>query len=235
MPSGNSIQLSKAAVRDWMYIVHQPAEAEKVLDAANKDDSAKSVPELTRRVATKLSLNPEDVRKVLHGFLNVMSMKERLEAPSNELVELIGGALDQSEPWTAEYRAAWNEVKGLVTELIDKLQSGHNALLVEKTSELIYSHENLLQDASVITDIRPVFDDTADVVKRAVVLHTLLVTYFSASNSCRIEFAMDAADVRALRRACDRALKKAETLKQATSGMSWGTFSPRDEPEGTAT
>src|SRR5262249_55776961 len=93
------------------------------------------------------------------------------------------------------------------------VDSGSAVRLVSITLDLMFEHENLLQGAHVVTDIRPLFSEDATRVEGSVVSHTLRLRYVSTEGDHTISIAMDESDIHELARQCKRALLKAQTAR----------------------
>lgn len=72
-----------------------------------------------------------------------------------------------------------------------------------------------------MTDIRPVFDDTAREIQVMSVSHTLELEYYDGTERRHIYMAIDAKDVAALKSACERAETKTVTLKEKLKSVPW--------------
>ena len=78
-----------------------------------------------------------------------------------------------------------------------------NVRRISMALSLSYEHAHFFQSARIITDIRPIYDDSAISIEGAVVSHTLRLRYDGLS------LALDLDDIVHLRDQCDRALEKA--------------------------
>jgi hypothetical protein len=152
------------------------------------------------------------------------------EAPSRrgaelvtELYSLIG--LNVTHGWPIE-------------EVLDKATSSRTVELEDKQKEIlrrrlielsmspivnklaraanVYSeHAKLLHTAQVISDIRPVFDDASDgSIVGAVIAHTLILNYHSASGREELYVALDDVDLEELADAIARARSQSQQLEK---------------------
>ncbi len=84
---------------------------------------------------------------------------------------------------------------------------------VSKALDLAYEYANLFQDARIVTDIRPIFNDVDDEqmeIEAAVVAFTLRLHYDDRQGNHSLSVALDETDVRTLKYQCERALHKAQ-------------------------
>jgi hypothetical protein len=116
----------------------------------------------------------------------------------------------QKEKWEKSEEAAWTAIQ----PQLQKLLSLQSVLTLIKGLELIYDHQNLLQNMKILTDVRPIYNEDASDISGAIVSYTLRLDYNTIGHNKTISLAMDKDDVRKLRNMCDRALKKSETAKK---------------------
>lgn len=77
-----------------------------------------------------------------------------------------------------------------------------------------FEHQNIYEEAQILTELRPVFDDeVSDVPLGGVILSMLSLTYFSADQTTKLQVAMDEDDLHELKRVVDRALLKVRATK----------------------
>lgn len=95
-------------------------------------------------------------------------------------------------------------------------RASHFATIVSKAESLNLESESVLIDTSVLTDIRPVFDDEVGAPLALSVIHSLKLEYRSRSQAFPAHVAtflrMDSSDLKSLRDSIDRALKKEDAL-----------------------
>jgi hypothetical protein len=157
-------------------------------------------------------------------------LSERLDIPLDHL-EAIIYALENLRYLETEYGSADEAfvriVGGVPDKIARKLEANKSAILAAlaayspdnpisttfKAQKLSYLYERVFRGAEIITDIRPVFDFSGERVLEVIVAHTLIVTHSETGGTERLHFAMDAGDVLSLRRACDRAITKANALR----------------------
>ena len=77
-----------------------------------------------------------------------------------------------------------------------------------KSANLAYDYANLLRTARIITDVRPIFNESAEGIDGAVISHVLRLKYTGQDDESSLSIVMDATDVRRLLAECERALTK---------------------------
>jgi hypothetical protein len=90
--------------------------------------------------------------------------------------------------------------------------------LAAKAIELSYDYANLLRRTRILTDIRPLYNDSADCIEAAVVSYTLRLRYDTADGEHELSIALDEADLRTLMAQCERAMTKAKTARDVLAG-----------------
>lgn len=107
--------------------------------------------------------------------------------------------------------------------LTTKLKSLLGLRTLERTSkieQLKGDHQAIFYDAKILTDLRPVFDEPKDPPIGAIVTHTLKIICHEAGEHKELYFALDAEDVRTLRKIADRAIDKMGSLQKVLKNAS---------------
>ena len=85
-----------------------------------------------------------------------------------------------------------------------------------KTNVLKYEHERPVHSLRILTDVRPIFGNSAEEApEAAVVVHTLKLAYLRGGRVDEVFFAMDEGDLLHLKRAVARAELKAKSIRTA--------------------
>lgn len=108
---------------------------------------------------------------------------------------------------------AWTAVEGEVRSLIEE----PCVRLGAKAIELSYDYANLLRRTRILTDIRPLYNESADAIEAAVVSYTLRLKYDTADGEHELSIALDEGDIRTLVAQCERAIAKAKTAQAMLS------------------
>ena len=136
----------------------------------------------------------------------------------DEVVQILDQKISDQENWKSirEKFLEILEAQRLVTSVI--------------AISLSFEYPNLLTEARVLTDIRPVFKgEAADSIQGATVSQSLKITYFRDGHRDSITFAMDMVDLDDLIRECERAKKKAETSKNLMESVDVPTIITGEE------
>jgi hypothetical protein len=167
--------------------------------------------DLHREVTRVLGEDKSDAaNRIMRPLLALQAIIRQRRMQPDEAIEAVRLALESANPpWETAQLERWREVEAAFKQLL----TVPVVRLVSIALDLMYEHENLLQSVRVITDIRPVFSEDADLIEGSVVSHTLRLRYDSTEGDHSISIAMDEADIRELERQCKRALLKAQTAK----------------------
>ncbi len=182
-------------------------------------------------------LKPDDLRDaVKHVFpdqegvwnvlvrqlLSLYHLRRQARLNAGEVLEGLRYGLtrvEEEQRWSDDEVAAWDKAKPQLEQLLalDKVW------VVAKAADLAYEYANLLQDARIITDIRPVFDQDGTAIEAAVVSFTLRLYYDNREGDHSLSVALDENDIRNVINECNRARAKAKTAKERMLGAQIAT------------
>ena len=107
-------------------------------------------------------------------------------------------------------RKVWdNTIAPALVELLDSKLFR----VAAKSANLAYDYANLLRNARVITDVRPVFDDSVESIDGAVVSHVLRLKYTGIDDETSLSIVIDTTDIQRLLEECERALSKGNLVR----------------------
>jgi hypothetical protein len=175
----------------------------------------------------------KDAEAIVTALWNLFDVRRDLDLAAVDLVAALTAHLEISavEEWRTKNLANWKKIASKVEAVVDP----DSALaLVHKSVRLTYAHQNVLVDAEIITDLRPVFSNDGQSVRGAVVSHQLVVEYHDGVDSKRLHVVMDAKDIEKLLSLCKRAEVKAKAAKSALSTQDWITAIAGSEETKTA-
>ena len=147
---------------------------------------------------------------LMRQLMSLYTLRRQRGVSAKELLEGLSRSITTAEPrWNDEEISRWNALEPQLQSLL----SLSVVWTVVKGLDLSYDYTNLLQNAKILTDIRPVFDEDASNIQGAVVSYTLRLYFDSLEGSKSLSIALDEKDVEKLLKVCERALKKAKTAK----------------------
>jgi len=171
-----------------------------------------------------------DAQRIVTQIMALHGLRATFGLPVAQFYDALTQSLATDTPleWRDDNLAAWEDAKAPV---LDALDPTHPFNIIQKRTRLSYEHQNVFYDGSLITDIRPVFDENGRDVVQLYVGHSLEVEYFDGSDQRRIFFALDSADVEKLKRACERAQTKEATLKSKFKSLPWPVVTQGDDDD----
>jgi len=216
------IELPKQIVSDLTDLVSNRDQIHTIIAAAKTAAPASSIRAFASRVAETVDIQPTVVHDVLWTLVNIRRMQRAREVEAARMIAILTASLERhaTDRWKTEYLDAWQQSTETIVAAINSIHDEHPLFISEKAETLAYSHGNILTSQRIITDIRPVFDTMGQKIKETLILHTLLIEYYDAiSPPKRISLALDAADIAALRKACERAEGKAKCALEALHAL----------------
>lgn len=217
--------LGPKAYRDLSELVKFAKQLNEIDKSARDMGPAESPSAVLRRIASQISIPSSTLESITTALTNLRHAKDRLHITSEELFDIASKYLEESAPtnWKENFFSDWTKRRDNIISAIDFLSPDHPISLSAKAEALTYTQQNLLMDSSIITDLRPIFNNSGDKIVESVITHTLVITYVDGERTQDIHLSMDAKDIGQLRRICDRADKKAITLKSNLETLPWPT------------
>ncbi len=134
------------------------------------------------------------------------SIQRRIGLEPAEFFELVSTWLNQvpSEEWPAESSAGWEKDKQAISRLF-----GLNVFSVEeKARSLVEDRPNWVQGIGVLSELRPVPDESGDQTQAMLIMNTLSIRYRSGNAMRTAYFSLDPVDLDEL----EREISKAKNL-----------------------
>ena len=116
-----------------------------------------------------------------------------------------------------------NDKATLETRLAKIFELRRSLSVTTKALDVLTSHDRVFYTARILTDLRPVFDESGDLIEAAVIVHNLRIHYGQDDDHRDFYVALDTRDIQSLRDVLDRADKKARSLEELLrlSGVSY--------------
>jgi len=155
---------------------------------------------------------PEIAESLLNQVISLASLERQRNLTADDVLHgLLYGVRTSEYPWTEDELSRWHSVEPELRRLLEHPRIWR----VAKALDLSYDFAHLIQEARIMSDIRPIFDREATRLEAAVVSFTLRLRYDSINGNHGISIAMNNADIESLRDECDRALRKARVASDA--------------------
>lgn len=202
-PSGT---IPKSAADEIAVLATFAGRLSELIDAANRQEPALTPWEVIAAISKEVDTSGETLRQIFNALENLKNLADEFGS-AEQVIENITTNLKD------DVVASLNKNRREIVAALEQYSSDNAVTISYKAQRLTYLRENIYQEAEVITDARPVFDGRGEKIIEYLITHSLVASYFHNGQIESIHLAMDAADVLRLRKACDRAIVKAKTLK----------------------
>ena len=167
--------------------------------------------ELINSIVSTTTLNADDAYELIMMVQSFVGIGDYFDKSSEDIVDDLIDTYEKSS-LTVDNKDIF---KDFLLQILEP--SNTRAInLTRKAYQLIFDRDNLLKDSRVITDVRPLFNDTeGEKIEALTIIYNLRVTYSRGrySEDENIVFALDDDDIDRLKRSLIRAEKKAEIIK----------------------
>lgn len=208
------IRVPKEALSTLATMVAAPARLVALRDLADELGFDRCTPErLASEFSRRSGLSSPESQAVVRQVLELHAVRTKFRLRPDQLVEELDAQIrsDTSDEWKNKNLQNWEAAR---QPLMDILDAGGPLSLLEKRTRLSYKHQNVLYETCLITDVRPVFDDTASEIQQFAVTHVLQIDFFDGGERRSFFAAMDSKDVATLKEQCDRSATKEATIKK---------------------
>ena len=210
--------LSSSRLNDICVLLDNASKLREILEVFKKIGPIKNFHLNIKLISDKISLSKKLTDKIIHTIFGLISLKHRLDLSVDDFIFVLRNNLkNQSETeWPKKYFGIFDKFKNDLRLIFDPNGSLH---ISQKAENLSQSHHFLYRDATLITDLRPVFDDSGKKIIGSIVSHNLSIDYYESGDFKQITFALDSSDVEKLSNLCKRTKIKANTIKSYSDNL----------------
>jgi hypothetical protein len=210
---------------DLVYLAQHAEAVQRIAEIVSPIPPGTGLLTVVKEVAAKLNDPSVDVERVLGTFQNVARTQARMRIDLGAFLDSLAGAYASwaTAAGVENAEELWTKARETLATAMRNLGPDNPLEVARKAERLLYSHQNVLSEARIITDVRPVFDQAGDKIVKSVVAYTLLIDYAEAGTLHRIEIGLDTGDLADLRIVCERAERKAVALRDALKDKPWPT------------
>jgi hypothetical protein len=231
MPSGYAeVILAKEALRDIAVLIKHVDHIHQIADYPNELEPDSNALAIATYIAKRISIPVADAARLLRAIRNLNRLRVQLHLNEKQTVELITASLE-NQGADKDLIETWKSTSPKMADALKAMSSNHPLGVAQKAAYLATLHQNVFTSVSVITDIRPVFNEEGDKILQGILTHELVIDYYDGNRSQRIAFSLDASDMAELTRACQRAVKKTTVAKASLQGLPWPTVVIREKEE----
>jgi hypothetical protein len=206
MPTRLKLNLREVQIRELWECVS--IGSEQLASLALKLNSLQPIPIEADQLLNDISKHLDSETKaetLLRQLISLSMVGRQSENSSREVVLALRNALE-SEKRLPD----WDGVATQFQSLLDSAP----VRLVTKAMDLSYDYANVLRGTKILTDLRPLFNESGESVEGGVVTYTLRVTYSNGDSRNDISLALDMEDVLKLQDQCERAIAKSKSMQQ---------------------
>lgn len=186
---------------------------QELLDALDQLPATYNEGSLSQAVANAVDTIPaSDVEEIVPALLSIYSYLDYSRAAISEVAEGVAQDIRDKE---FEDSVEALERRSSFVDRLSQLLSADSLKMAVRAGVLALQNERPLQEARVLTDIRPIFepDQPEEPPAGAVIIHTLKVSYWADNDTRDIFVALDTGDVEKLAEQLERAKSKAGSLR----------------------
>lgn len=188
--------------KDFSALADALAKAKPAIDPA---DFCKHLSELSPQIEFSI------LASIVGELFRLDVARENWALPAPEFSKLIA---DAALAETSEDFPINTESRGVLESRLTKIFEVRKSLsLTAKALNIVTDQPHLFYSAKLMTDVRPVFDESGKAIDAMVLLHNLRIHYGDGDEHKDFVVTMDARDLKKLRAVLERAEQKAETLK----------------------
>jgi hypothetical protein len=195
------------------------ADVDSFVAALEKTQSAGRIKEVTAAVVSQVpNLSRADVESILRTLYSLCAFVSDEETPLAEHLSELTSAMQASG--RTELALSENE-RIEFEERLNKLLSVKTLVISSKVERLRLDYPATLHDATILSDIRPIFDTADERPVGCAIAHTLEIEYHESGEHKEFYVVLDNEDLQKMKRVIQRAEAKAASLKALlkTSGL----------------
>jgi hypothetical protein len=154
-------------------------------------------------------LGPEKGAAMARLLFGIAGTFRRASLSAKEVLDAITPAIKAREHQDERLRA-WDGCRAG----LERLLNTQSISLAAKAIDISYDFERVYIAGRLLTSVRPVFDEHREEIVGSTIVQTLRLEFVSSDgDQSSISIALDADDIKQLRKECERAINKAETAK----------------------
>lgn len=220
MKSARRLPLPAHAYEDLVLVVKNADKLEAFSACFAEAEVSRDLKKVGAAAAEKTGVSEKDANSIVASLLILHRVREDLGWGIDAFISSFGAFLQThaKEKWEDELKSEW-ESKHAFMQIA--FADNSPLALLDKALDLAYSHQSILQEMRLVTDVRPVFNTDASEIVRMVIIHQLEIVYSDGSTTKKMYLAVDARDIIDIEKQCERAKRKATLLSDGLTGKEW--------------
>jgi hypothetical protein len=207
------VNIPKSALAMFQHLIRFSApDFEAFLEALSRAAPSLDRDKFWSHVATHVpQIAPAVIESVLDELFQMDSAMSSMGMKANEFADSVaeGAALSNSDTFPFEEKDA----KILKDRLVKIFEGRKGFNITMKAMGILTDQDHVFLHSKILTDVRPVFDESGNAVDAFVIVHMLRVHYIQDSDHKDFCVALDTSDIQGLREVLDRADTKAKCLR----------------------
>ena len=220
MPSITIPESAYTAIQDLLHLSQDDFEA--LIKALSDATPAIAPNRFWRHVSEHLpQMDEAKTKSIVTQLFTMDYVRDDLGVSTQEFAKIMSDAAASVK--SDKFPFSETDKATLETRLTKIFELRRSLSLTTKALGVLTSHDRVFYSARILTDVRPVFSESGDVIEAAVIVHNLRIHYGQDDDHKDFYVALDTSDIQSLRDVLDRADKKAQSLQKflQRSGISY--------------
>lgn len=185
-----------------------------LLSAIRKAKPTVSTRKFVHNIAHKVNnIQKPEIAELLRVSFLLYIMKDKAGTSAQELAQSVAESYSKSS--ARDTQLASKHVRRLANRIAALLSFDKSMAVTAKAFDILTEHDHTFCRSRILSDIRPIFTDSAESASAAVIIHTLQIGFHDGGSGPHKEFyvALDTHDIQILKEIITRAEKKTVALE----------------------
>jgi len=165
---------------------------------------------LIKAISSIEEISSGDATKIADALMTLYIDRVTADKSTADFINDLSQGIAESR---SEEFAPIDEIRSRVVPRLTQLYESESVMLAARASGVLFEYDHIFYKARILTDIRPVFGESAKDAKAVMIIHNLRIHYHQGEDHKDFYVALDAKDVQKLIDTLERSKTKAETLK----------------------
>lgn len=192
-----------------------------------------SLSSVVERLSEELACSEETLQRAfIDALIPLNGLRRTLGLSTSEFVKALAETVSQQAPdeWKEAHLEGWNRI---VAALDPFFEPDNFFSQASKAFELLGQRPAVFQHAKILTELRPIFDETTTETLAVIQTNTLVLRYWAGEGERSVHVTLDQGDLETLAAEIDHAREKTrvsqrEARRLGTNFLTYGDSSERD-------